>query len=275
MMTDSERVPPGVDPATPTPARLSDYFLGGTDNYEIDRAVADAVLKLMPELSDAAWVNRGFHRRAARWIAARGVRQFIDIGAGLPTMGNTHEAVHQVGPGARVIYADIDPAAAAHGRDLLARVRTARYIQADVRDPEALLGHPDVRELIDLTAPVGLLMSSVLHFVSDEDDPRGILAQYLAAVVPGSYLALTHVTADRLPPRAVAAGKDMYRQAGQPVYPRDRATVTRFFDGLELVAARDGDDPSVSYAGAWGAEDPVAADSDGSRLLYAGVARRP
>jgi len=274
-MTEAERVPPGVDASTPSPARLYDYYLGGVNNFQVDRDAAERMRVLMPELSDAAWANRGFHQRAAVWIAEHGVRQFIDIGSGLPTTGNTHEAVHKVAPDARVVYVDNDPMVAAHARELLADDGSTKFILADLRDPDSVLGHPVLRGHINFGEPAGLLMTSVMHFIADAGDPWGLVARYLAALAPGSYLALSHATMDQLPPRMVEAGLAMYAQAAERLYPRPRAEVERFFDGLELVPPYKGARPAVSYVGLWGAEDPEAADSDGSRVLYSGVARRP
>jgi len=273
-MTEAELVPPGVDPSTPSPARLYDYYLGGKNNFQADRDAAERVRKVMPELSDAAWANRGFHQRAARWITQRGVRQFIDIGSGLPTRGNTHEAVQQIDPGARVVYVDNDPMVAAHARELLADDGSTTFILADMRDPDSILDHPALRELIGLGKPTGLLMTSVVHFVADDGDPWGLVARFMAALAPGSYLALSHATMDKLPPRMVQAGLALYARAAERLYPRSRAEVARFFDGLDLVPPYQGAEPAVGYVGIWGAEDPEAADSDGSRVLYCGVARR-
>ncbi len=196
-------------------------------------------------------------------------------GSGLPTQNNTHEAVHKVAPDARVVYVDIDPMVAAHADALLAEDGTTTVITADVRDPGALLGHPSLVALIDLAEPAGVLITSVMHFVPDEMDPWGMVAQYMAAVAPDSYLVLSHGTYDNMPPRAVQASVDTYAKSSEPVYLRPKAAVERFFDGLELVAPYTGADPAVTYVGLWGAEDPEAADSDGSRGYYCGVARRP
>jgi len=274
-MAEAERVPPGVDPSTPSPARLYDYYLGGVNNFQVDRDAAERVRAIMPELSDAAWANRGFHQRAARWMAEQGVRQFIDIGSGLPTAGNTHEAVQKVAPGARVVYVDNDPMVAAHARDLLVGDGSTKFIPADLRDPDSVLGDLDMRGHVDFSKPAGLLMTSVMHFVADEGDPWGLVARYLAALAPGSYLALSHATMDQLPPNMVKAGLELYERAAERLYPRSRADIERFFAGLELVAPYAGAAAAVSYVGLWGAEDPEAADSDGSRVLYCGVARRP
>jgi hypothetical protein len=274
-MTEAEWVPPGVDPSTPSPARLYDYYLGGKNNFQVDRDAAERVRALMPELSDAAWANRGFHQRAARWIAERGVRQFLDIGSGLPTTGNTHEAVHKTAPDARVVYVDNDPMVAAYARELLADDGTTKFILADLRDAESVLDHPEVRALLDFGEPTGLLMTSVMHFVADGSDPWGLVARYLAALAPGSYLALSHSTMDQLPPSMVKAGLALYENAAERLYPRSRAEVERFFGGLELVPPYEGAQVAVGHVGLWGAEDPGSADSDGSRVLYCGVARRP
>ncbi len=274
-MTEAEMVPPGVDAATPSPARLYDYYLGGTNNFQVDRDAADRLRVLMPELSDAAWANRGFHQRAAIWMAEHGIRQFIDIGSGLPTRGNTHQAVQKVDPAIRVLYVDYDPMVQAHARDLLADDGSTKFILADMRDPGALFGSPELRGDIDLAEPLGLLMTSVVHFVPDELDPWGLVASYARAIAPGSYLALSHATIDRLPPRMVQAGLELYEQASERLHPRTKAEVTRFFAGLELIPPYPAAEPEVTYVGMWGAEDPQAADSDGSRVLYCGVARRP
>ena len=145
--------PPGVDPSRPSPARVYDYLLGGQQNFESDRAAAELLKSRAPELVDSAWANRGFHQRAATWMARRGVRQFIDIGSGLPTVGNTHEVVRRVAPEARVVYVDSDPLVLAHGGDLLRDDPASRVILADMRDPDAVLGHPDLRALIDFSQP--------------------------------------------------------------------------------------------------------------------------
>src|SRR5258707_2520453 len=170
-MSDAKYVPPGVDPTRPTAARLYDYYLGGTTNFAADRAVAERLKADVPDLIDAVWANRGFHGRAAVWLARRGIRQFIDIGSGLPTPNNTHDAVHKVAPEARVVYVDNDPMVAAHADALLAEDGTTAVITADLRDPGALLGDPALVGLIDFAEPAGVLMTSVIHFVPDEMYP--------------------------------------------------------------------------------------------------------
>ncbi len=274
-MTEAQPVPPGIDPETPSPARLYDFYLGGNANYPADRAAAEKIRARMPELADAAWANRGFHQRAALWMARdMGIRQFLDIGSGLPTQNNTHQAVGKAAPDARVLYVDHDPLVRVHADALLTGEGNTQMITADLRDPESVLKSPEAGELLDFSQPVGLLMTAVLHFVSDGSDPYGLVARYVAELAPGSYVALTHITADQKPPAAVSAILDIYANATEQIYMRTRDEVERFFEGLELVPPYDGGKPAVTYVGEWGAEDPELADSDGSRWCYGAVGRR-
>jgi hypothetical protein len=275
-MTEAQPVPPGIDPDTPSPARLYDFYLGGTANYPADRAAAEKIRARMPELADAAWANRGFHQRAALWMAREmGIRQFLDIGSGLPTQNNTHQAVRKAAPDARVLYVDHDPLVRVHADALLTGEGNTQVITADLRDPESVLKTPEARDLLDFSQPVGLLMTAVLHFVSDGSDPYGLVARYVAELSRGSYVALTHITADQKPPAAVSAILDIYANATEQIYMRTRDEVERFFEGLELIPPYEGGKPAVTYVGEWGAEDPALADSDGSRWCYGAVGRRP
>jgi hypothetical protein len=274
-MAAEPNVPPGVDPSVPSPARIYDYILGGSYHFQADREVAERAMAAVPEVRDIILANRGFHGRAARWIAEQGVDQFIDVGSGLPTVRNTHETVRRVIPEARVAYVDIDPMVAAYAGELLTDPERTRVIIADARDPDVVLGHPEMTDLIDFTRPVGLLITAMLHFVTDERDPWRIMSRYVSALAPGSYLALSHATADKAPPRSVEAGRETYASASQQLHFRSQAEVARFFDGLDLVPPYPGAEPGLAYVGQWGAEDPLLADSDGSRWNYCGVARRP
>ena len=272
----ADNVPPGVDPNIPTPARMYDYFLGGSNNFEVDRQFASRIQELVPEVSDSAWANRAFHQRAVAWLAAeRGLDQYVDIGAGLPTQGNTHELVRASVPFARIVYVDNDPMVLAHGRALLDGVDGVEMIMADLRDPESVLTNPGLTELIDLSRPVGFLLTGVLYFVADASDPWRLVRRYADALAPDSYLVLSHLTSDNKPPRAIQTGQEVYARATENLHFRTRDQFERFFDGLELLPPYPGAEPAVSHVGVWGAEDPVAADTDDSRWLYCGVARRP
>jgi hypothetical protein len=274
-MPEAEQAPPGVDPTTPSTARLYDFYLGGSANFAADRAAAQRMYELVPEISEGAWANRGFHQRAALWMAERGVRQFLDIGAGLPTQGNTHEVVLKFAPDARVVYVDNDPMVAAHAAALLTGGLDTRFVQADLRDPEAVLRNPELRELIDFAEPVGLLITAVMHFVGDQEDPWGIVARYMSQLAPGSYLALSHLTLDSKPSRAVEGGAEVYNRAAENMALRSKTDILRFFEGLEIQEPYEGAEPDLTFVGTWGAVDVEMADSDGSRWLYCAVARRP
>jgi hypothetical protein len=273
-MNEVAGIPADVDPARPAPARIYDYLLSGKNNFQADRDAAKRIMALVPEIKDCAWANRSFHQRAARWIADRGVRQFIDIGSGLPTVGNTHDVVRSVDTSCRVAYVDNDPMVRAQSAQLLAGTPGVRVILGDLRDPEQVLADPELRELIDFTEPVGLLMTAVVHFVADESDPWGLIRRYLAALAPGSYLALSHLTSDHKPPRAVHEFRRVFNRATEQMHFRSKPEVERLFEGLDMVSAHDPEAPGrLCYVGDWEAEDPEMADSDGSRWLYCGVAR--
>lgn len=274
-MSEAEEAPAGVDPTTPTTARLYDYYLGGSANFAADRAMAQRMHEFVPEISEGAWANRGFHQRAALWMAGRGVRQFLDIGAGLPTQGNTHEVVLKSAPDATVVYVDIDPMVSAHAAALLTGGASTAFVQADLRDPDAVMGSPELRQLIDFREPVGLLMTAVMHFVTADEDPWGLVGRYVAALAPGSYLALSHLTLDSKPRKAVEGGSELYNRMPENVVLRSKSDITRFFDGLEIEPPFESAEPELTFVGTWGAVDAELADSDGSRWLYCAVARRP
>jgi len=273
-MTEAEQAPPGVDPARPSPARVYDYLLGGNHNFESDRAAVELLKSRASELLDSAWANRGFHQRAAKWIAMQGVRQFIDIGSGLPTVGNTHEVVRRVTPNARVVYVDNDPMVLAYGKALLGDDRNATVILADMREPETVLGNEALRGLIDFSEPAGLLITAVLHFVADESDPAGLIARYVAELPKGSYLALSHMTADQKPELAVQTLVEVGLRAAGGGYLRSKTEVREIFGGLEIVPPYAGADPDLTWVGLWDREDPALADSEGSRWLYCAVAKK-
>jgi trans-aconitate methyltransferase len=208
-------------------------------------------------------------------MAERGIRQFLDIGSGLPTVGNTHEVVQRVIPGARVVYVDNDPAVIAQGGALLEDPETTRVICADLREPDTILSHPDLLSLIDPGQPTGLLMTAVIMFVSDASDPWRLVRRYVDALASGSYLALTHLTDDYKPPVTVERFRAIFDNATQSIHFRSQAKIARFFDGLNLVPPYGGAAPAIAFTGLWGALDKDLADSEGQRWLYCGVAEKP
>jgi trans-aconitate methyltransferase len=274
-VTQVPPAPAGVDVSRPAPARIYDYMLRGNHHFQSDVEAAQRILSAVPEIQDCAWSNRGFHQRAARWIAQQGVTQFVDIGSGLPTVGNTHEVVQKVNPHAKVVYIDNDPMVAEQGGPLLAGDSSTRVICADLRDPDSILDHPSLRELIDFSRPVGLLLTAVLMFVADSSAPWDLVARYTGALAPGSYLALSHLTDDYKPPVTTERFRAVFDHATAQMHFRSREAIGRFFAGLEIVPPYDGAQATLCYTGIWGAEDPVLADSDGARWLYCAVARKP
>ena len=274
-MTKALRLPEGLDTTKPSPARIYDYMLRGTSHFDVDEEAAKRILTAVPEIKDCAWSNRGFHQRAAAWIAQQGIKQFIDIGSGLPTIGNTHEVVKKIHSDARVVYVDNDPMVELYSQTILEEDGSVSVICADLREPDAILGHPSVRALLDSGEPTGLLMTAVLMFVSDTSDPWSLVSRYVRAVGPGSYLSLSHITDDAKPPVAVDGFRRVFDHATEHMYFRSKTAIAQFFDGLEIVTPYQDGPPTLTYSGLWGAEDVQLADSDGSRWLYAAVARVP
>lgn len=224
----------GIDLQRPSSARMYDYFLGGSHNFEVDRAAADHAVRLLPGIPSLAIANRAFLHRAVRFMVDRGIRQFLDIGSGIPTVGNVHDVAQAACPRARVVYVDVDPVAVAHSRSILALVDGVGVIQADLRDIDAVLEAPETLRLIDFSEPVGVLLVAVLHFVPETDNPGGVLRRLYEATVPGSYLALTHGV--RTGRGDVDEGlRTVLGQSAQPPVGRDVAGVRRLFDGWDLV----------------------------------------
>ena len=267
-MADETRVPSGVDVSVPNVARMYDYYLGGSNHFAADREVAEKVLSSFPELRTIARENRAFLGRVVRFLAGdEGIRQFVDVGAGLPTVENVHEVAGAVTPDARVVYADNDPVVGAHGRALLADTETAAIIQADLRHPEEILNHPETRRLIDFGEPVAVLLLAVLHFVPDGDDPYAVVARLGDAMAPGSYLVISHASSESMPP-SVRAAADSYDRATAQMAFRSRAEIHRFFDGFDLL------DPGLVDVDAW--RNPVPPDRRErlEGLGYVGVGRK-
>jgi SAM-dependent methyltransferase len=274
-MHQAPAVPPGVDTSVPTAARIYDYMLRGKNYFEADERACQRLLEAVPYAQDVAAANRGFHQRAAKWIAEQGVQQFLDIGSGLPTVGNTHEVVQKVNPAAHVMYVDKDPMVALHSEALIENSDTVSVICADLREPDTILNSPALGHTIDFGQPVALCLTAVLQFVSDKDDPWSLLRQYVDVLAPGSYLSLSHLTDDYKPPVAAEGFRAVFDSATDHMYFRSEAKVARFFEGLDIVSPYEGAKPDVTFAGYWGCEDVQLADSEGSRWLYCGVAEKP
>jgi hypothetical protein len=221
----------GIDTTTPSVARMYDYFLGGKDNFPADREAAERVILAAPIVPRMAKENRKFLQRVVADLSRRGIRQFVDIGSGLPTAVNTHEVAQKIAPSTRVVYVDNDPHVLTHGRAFLARDDSTTVITADLRTPQTIVDHPELRELIDWSRPVAVLLVAILHFIRDSDDPYGIVATLRSAMAPGSYLAISHI--DKTPELEAAAKE--YDHASSPAIPRSAEQVARFFDGLTLV----------------------------------------
>lgn len=222
-----------IDTSRPHPARVYDYLLGGKDNYLVDQEVGEK----LPEVARRACrLNRAFMHRASAWVAGTGVDQFLDIGTGIPTEPNLHQVVQAVNPAARVVYTDNDPIVLRHAEALLTSTPegATSYIEADVRAPETILGH--AREILDFSRPVALSLIALMHFMADEEDPYGITRHLVDALPSGSYLMLSHGTADFLPAELSDRISGTYRQGGMTLLARNRAQVERFFEGLEFVA---------------------------------------
>ena len=226
--------PDEIDIERPAPARMYDYYLGGSHNFAADRELAEETLRVWPDLRQTARANRAFLRRAVAHLAAEGVRQFLDLGSGIPTVNNVHEVAYAASPASRTVYVDSDPVAVAHSAALLADVPHAAIVHADLRDPESVLRDPAVAGCLDFSRPVAVLMLSVLPFVTELDDPDAVVAGYRDATAPGSYLALSHGTGEYRPEDAEAAA-NVYARTSHPVTLRDRRRIRELMSGYELV----------------------------------------
>ncbi|WP_203922367.1 SAM-dependent methyltransferase [Rugosimonospora africana] len=258
-----------IDTTVPHPARRYDYWLGGKDNFAADRASGDAIAAAFPTIRTAAIENRRFLARAVTFLAREaGIRQFLDIGTGIPAANNTHQVAQSIAPDARVVYVDNDPIVLAHARALLASSPdgATAYIDADLRDPEKILAQPDLRSTLDLSRPVALMLIAVLHFITDDDNPRRIVTRLIDALPSGSYLAVSHATYDGVPPEMITGGSGRHGTLAM----RSWSAIAEFFDGLEFV------EPGLVPTAQWRDDDepqprPLLSDVQ----MYGGVARIP
>jgi len=255
-MTQRSRAPGGIDARTPNVARIYDYLLGGKDNFAADREAARRLIEAIPDVAEIARDNRSFLGRVVRYLATEGgIRQFLDLGSGLPTQANVHELAH-------------DPVVASHGRALLASGDQVGMALGDLRDPAGLLRHPDVLGLLDLARPAAVLCTSTLHFVADEAEPHKIIAEYRDHLAPGSYLAISHGTREEDPAGEVGQAEGVYRLASAQLHVRPLPGVLRFFDGFELV------EPGLTWIADWRPE-PGTAPVGRRHSLRGGVGRKP
>lgn len=264
------------DPDTPNAARLYDYYLGGAHNFAADRAKAREVIDLWPNVVPVARRNRAFLRRVVQHALAAGITQFLDLGSGVPTVGNVHEIALAHSSATRVVYCDYEPVARSHSQLLLERFKLADRVGVvgqDMRDPAAVLSDPEVTRLLDLDRPVCVLMVAVLHFVGPEDDPAGVIDAYRRSLAAGSWFAASHIASDAAPEEQrdqVSRFAKAYATTSNPLHVRDHAEFASWFDGFDLL------DPGVTFLPDWRPEGPGDAEEDptGARsLAWCGVGR--
>ncbi|MEU5884965.1 SAM-dependent methyltransferase [Spirillospora sp. NPDC047279] len=263
----------GVDVQTPSVARIWDAMIGGKDNYAVDRAAVERLLEIEPHSATFAKENRKFLALIVERLIEAGVRQFIDIGTGLPTMENVHQIAHRLDPETRVVYVDNDPAVCAHARALLTEnPATVTVLQEDLRRPTAILAHPATRRMIDFTRPVGVLTTGILHFVPDHDDPARALKVLTDAMPSGSYLALTHLTDDTVKksrPEDAQAGLAVFDRSNAPLRLRSRAEIETFLEGLELI------EPGLACLTDWGLDTPTEIQLKLRNVWLGAAGRKP
>jgi hypothetical protein len=262
--------PAGIDLDRPSAARVYDFYLGGFHNFAVDRDMGRRAVEMWPELPEIMKANRAFLRRAVRHLVAAGVRQFLDIGSGIPTVGNVHEVAQQAAPDARVVYVDNDPVAVEHSRAILAGDERTAVVPADLREPASVLGDPALKRLLDLSRPVAVLLVAVLHFVPDEADPSALVGRYRDAMAAGSYLVISHASSDGQPPTLTQSHRDLYRRTATPMTMRTKEEIAAFFDGFELA------EPGLVYLPLWRPDPGTEIDERPERFTgLAGVGRRP
>lgn len=263
--------PKEFDLEVPSAARAYDYFLNGSHNFRVDRDFAEQVRQLVPWVPNVARLNRSFLWRVVRYMLDQGIGQFLDLGSGIPTVGNVHEIAQQQQPDAKVVYVDYEPVAYQHASTLLADNPHATIIQADIRDPQTILNHPETRQLLDFSQPLGLLMVGVLLFIGPEDHPADLIATYRQQLAPGSLLAISHIADEHAPPEQreqVATLVAAYQKANEHVYVRTADEITTWFDGMELV------EPGVTFLHDWRPQGTTEAEDVARLLGYGAVARR-
>jgi hypothetical protein len=264
----SGRTSPPIDTTVAHSARRYDYWLGGKDNFAADRESGDAIAAAFPTVRTAVIENRRFVRRAAAFLAGQaGIRQFLDIGTGIPTSPNVHEIAQGIAPASRVVYVDNDPIVLSHARALLASSEegATSYIDADLRAPDKIISNAELQGILDFSRPVALMLAAILHFIPDEDDPYRIVARLVGALPEGSYLVMSHATNDFLAPEEAA---EIVAGRYGPFFARSEAEFARFFEGFELVP------PGIASVAEWRAEaEPQPRPTAAEAYTYCAVAR--
>jgi hypothetical protein len=260
-----------IDTSRPHPARMYNYYLGGKDNYQVDREAAEQVLRVVPDVRAMARENRAFMQRAVRFLVGEaGIRQIIDVGTGIPSAGNVHEIARGVADHVRVVYVDNDPIVHVHASALLSGTGTTGIVLADLREPEAILAHPKIRELIDFAQPLAVLLVAIMHFVTDEENPGRIVRVFRDAMPPGSYLVLSHGTGDHHTEEKAGHAAGVYQRATAPLVLRSRSRIEELFDGFTLI------EPGLVQTPLWRPEQPRR---KGKNLpgtgIYAGIGYLP
>ncbi|AZM60575.1 methyltransferase [Streptomyces sp. WAC 01420] len=259
-----------IDTSKPHPARTYDWFLGGKDNYPVDEELGRSLVAFAPAIPVMARMNRAFMHRATRWLAGQGVRQFLDVGTGIPTEPNLHQVAQEVAADARVVYCDNDPIVLVHAEALLRGTPEGAvdYVQADARDTDVIV--EQARKTLDLERPVALSLIALLHFIGDEDGAYELVDRLKEALAPGSYLVMSHLTPDFHPAEASRKVIDLYRAGGLTMDMRSRERFTRFFEGLEIV------EPGIVAAEEWHPEldEPVPGQEGVHSGAYVAVARK-
>lgn len=267
----SARYPDFLSTERPNASRIYDYFLGGFSNFEADRAAAEELRAIYPDIQYVMWANRAFLRRAVQFVVAEGFEQILDIGSGIPTTGNVHEIAHRTNPAARIVYVDIDPVAVAYSRRSLRDVPQAAAIQADARDPEVILAHPEVERLLDFTKPVAVLLVALLHFVIDDAEAARLVRVLRDRLPAGSYLVIAHGADESAPREAIERTGHVYARTSSAARPRSLRTIAGYFEGLELV------EPGLVYAPLWRPDNPADPFQDQPERsgILVGVGRKP
>lgn len=266
-MNAQVRNPIDISSDTPSVARMYDYLLGGFHNFAIDREAAERVKRIYPDIALGMHANRAFLRRVVNFLLARGIDQFLDIGSGIPTVGNVHEVAERINPAARIVYVDSDPMAVAHGEAILQGNTHATVIQADARRPEKILNDPKVKYLLDFQRPVGVLIVALLHFIPDDANAYHLVRVLREAIAPGSYIAISHATNAAMPPAIAASIERLYANTANPGKYRSEIAVARFFDGLTMI------EPGIVYAPLWHPEssDDLFLNEPERSINFAGV----